>query len=206
MLVVVDYGMGNLRSVAKALERAGGRPVVSSTPADVARATQLVVPGVGAGPHAMQELRARGMLEPVRAHLRANKPYLGICLGLQLLFDRTDEAGGSDGLGILRGTVKKFTVAAPLKVPQIGWNRIARTAAAHNCPVLDGIPDNSFFYFVHSYYADPLDASVAATMTEYGRPFASAVWQGKLFATQFHPEKSQRLGLQLLENFLTRCR
>ena len=205
MLVVVDYGMGNLRSVAKALERVGGRPTVSSDPRDVARAEQLVLPGVGAGPQAMQELRTRKLVDPIVNHIRADKPYLGICLGLQLLFDRTEEAGGSEGLKTLRGTVKKFTSSAALKVPQIGWNRIARAPAAQDCPLFEGIPDGSFFYFVHSYYAEPLDATVTAATTDYGQAFASAVWRNRLFATQFHPEKSQRAGLKLLENFL-RCR
>ena len=205
MLVVVDYGMGNLRSVAKALERVGGRPVVSADPREVTRAEQLVVPGVGAGPQAMQELRQRRLVEPIVAHIRQHKPYLGICLGLQLLFDRTEEAGGSDGLGVLRGTVKKFQSSPELKVPQIGWNRIIRTPAARACPFLDGIPEDSFFYFVHSYYAEPVEPAVTAATTSYGGAFTSAVWRDTLFATQFHPEKSQRLGLQLLENFL-RCR
>ena len=206
MLVVVDYGMGNLRSVSKALERVGGKPAVSSNPADVQRARQLVVPGVGAGPQAMQEVCSRGLAEPIRQHIQAGKPYLGICLGLQLLFDRTDEAGGSEGLKILRGTVRRFPAAPGLKVPQIGWNRIARVERARRCPLFHDVPDGSFVYFVHSYFAEPQEDDVTATTTEYGRPFASAVWRDQLFATQFHPEKSQRVGLQLLANFVTRCR
>ena len=206
MLVVVDYGMGNLRSVSKALERAGGQPIVSSDPAVVRQARQLVVPGVGAGPQAMQELRARGLIEPIVEHVRQGKPYLGICLGLQLLFDRTEEAGGSEGFQLVHGTVRRFESSAQLKVPQIGWNRVTQDAQARACPLFHNVPDGSFFYFVHSYYADPQGADMIAATTDYGRPFVSAVWRDNLYATQFHPEKSQRLGLQLLSNFLMRCR
>lgn len=205
MLVVVDYGMGNLRSVAKALERAGGTPQVSSDPKDILKADQLVVPGVGAGPQAMAELRSRGLIEPIRAHIKSGKPYLGICLGLQLLFDRIEEGGGSDGFGVLPGTVRRFTPTAQRKVPHIGWNRIARTQSARTCPLFDGIPDQSFVYFVHSYFADPMERTVASMVTDYGENFASAIWRDNIYATQFHPEKSQRIGLRLLENFLTRC-
>lgn len=205
MLVVVDYGMGNLRSVAKALEAAGGRPTVSSDPGVVAQATQLVVPGVGAGPHAMQELTARGLIQPIVDHIRQSKPYLGICLGLQLLFERTDEGTGSPTLGVLPGTVKRFAVTK-LKVPQIGWNRVTRTPAGRTCPLFAGLEDGEFFYFVHSYYAAPAQAQVASATTDYGGDFTSAVWYNRVFATQFHPEKSQRAGIRLLQNFLTQCR
>ncbi len=205
MLVVVDYGMGNLRSVAKALEHVGGSPRVSSDPALIQRARQLVVPGVGAGPQAMAELRARQLIQPILGHIAQDKPYLGICLGLQLLFERTDEGEGSACLSVLRGTVRRFAASAHLKIPQIGWNRVTRTPQAQACPLLTDIPDGSFFYFVHSYYAEPAAPDVAATTTLYGQPFVSAIWRGNLLATQFHPEKSQRVGLQLLQNFVTRC-
>jgi imidazole glycerol-phosphate synthase subunit HisH len=205
MLVVVDYGMGNLRSVAKALERAGAAPRVSAEPADVARATTLVVPGVGAGPQAMRELQARRLVDPILQHVQQGKPYFGICLGLQLLFDTTEEQEGSETLHVLRGTVRRFQPAnASLKVPHIGWNCV-QYATTPICPLFDGIPNGSYFYFVHSYYADPTEAGIVASTTDYDSAFASAVWRERMFATQFHPEKSQELGLRVLRNFVQQC-
>jgi len=204
MIVVVDYGMGNLRSVSKALESLGASVRVSDQPDDVAKAEQLILPGVGAGPAAMRELSARKLVEPIKAAIAAGRPYLGICLGLQLLFDRSEEGEGVAGLGVLAGSVRRFA-SNGLKVPHMGWNQIRPQAAGGrrqgNCPLLKGIEDGSFFYFVHSYYADPADRSVVALEADYGGPFAAMVWRGNLYATQFHPEKSQALGLTLLKNF-----
>ena len=204
MIVVVDYGMGNLRSVSKALESLGAAVHVSADPADVARADKLILPGVGAFPAAMRELSARGLVEPIKAAIGAGTPYLGICLGLQLLFERSDEGEGAAGLGILAGAVRRFAINGnpALKIPHMGWNQVERSPAGAACPVLRGIPDGSFVYFVHSYYADPVDRGAVALETEYGGRFASMVWRDRLFATQFHPEKSQSVGLALLKNFL----
>lgn len=202
MIVVIDYGMGNLRSVSKALEALGADVTVSSRPDEVARADKLILPGVGAFGAAMEELAARKLLDPIRRSLADGKPYLGICLGLQLLFETSEENPGVPGLGILPGRVRRFETNghADLKVPHIGWNQV--TTGRGGCPLLAGIPEGSFFYFVHSYYADPADRSLVSLETDYGTRFASMVWRGKLFATQFHPEKSQALGLRLLKNFI----
>jgi glutamine amidotransferase len=208
MLVVVDYGMGNLRSVSKALESLGAAVRVSGDPADVERAKKVVLPGVGAFPAAMRELASRKLVEPIKAAIAAGTPYLGICLGLQLLFERSEEGEGAEGLGVLSGRVRRFVPnGAALKVPHMGWNQVTRTQDAGRrtqdaCPILRGIQDGSFVYFVHSYYGEPADRSVVALETEYGTPFASMVWRGNLFATQFHPEKSQVVGLTLLKNFV----
>ena len=207
MVVIVDYGMGNLRSVSKALEALGAPVRVSSDPHEVARAEKLILPGVGAFPAAMRELAARQLIDPIKAAIASHKPYLGICLGLQLLFEGSDEGEGAKGLGVLEGTVNRFSVnGSPLKVPHMGWNQIQRQATSDKrqgtCPVLAGISDGSFVYFVHSYYAQPKDRSVVTLETEYGGRFASMVWRRNLYATQFHPEKSQAVGLQLLKNFI----
>ena len=205
MIVVIDYGMGNLRSVSKALESLGAPVRVTSDPGEVAAASKMILPGVGAFGAAMDELRRRQLVEPIKAAIAAGKPYLGICLGLQLLFEHSEE-GNTDGLGVLRGAVKRFPAGTDLKVPHMGWNQVQRQATSAkrqgSCPLLAGIPEGSYFYFVHSYYGAPLDRSVVALETEYGTRFASMVWKDRLFATQFHPEKSQSLGLKLLKNFV----
>jgi len=207
MITIVDYGMGNLRSVAKALEQVGARATVTSDPRDVERAGKIILPGVGAMPAAMRELAARRLVEPITVALAAGKPYLGICLGLQVLFERSEEGEGAEGLGILRGVVRRFsfnsqltTHNSHLKIPHMGWNQVDKGRG--ECPLLKGIPEGSFFYFVHSYYADPLDRSLVALESEYGARFTAMIWRDNLFATQFHPEKSQALGLQLLRNFI----
>jgi glutamine amidotransferase len=197
-VIVVDYGMGNLRSVSKALESLGASVRVSSKPADVAAAERVVLPGVGAFPAAMRELAARGLVEPIKAAIASARPYLGICLGLQLLFERSEEGDGGPGLGVLQGTVRRFA-GQGLKVPHIGWNQVSARA---DCPLMWGVPHGSFVYFVHSYYGEPADRAVVAGETEYGGRFASLLWRDRLFATQFHPEKSQAIGLKLLKNFL----
>jgi len=199
MIVVIDYGMGNLRSVSKALESLGASVQVSSDPHDVERADQLILPGVGAFSAAMRELAARGLIEPLKGAIASGKPYLGICLGLQLLLEESDEGKDARGLGVLAGRVPRFSVNG-LKVPHMGWNQVRRGRG--DCPLLKGIDDESYFYFVHSYYADPSDRSVVALETDYGVRFVSMVWRGNLFATQFHPEKSQANGLKLLKNFV----
>jgi glutamine amidotransferase len=207
--VVIDYGMGNLRSVSKALETLGAEVRVSSDPQEVAAADKLILPGVGAFPAAMTELTRRGLVGPIKSAITAGTLYLGICLGLQLLFEVSDEGGGEQaGFGLLRGRVRRFPVngAAGLKIPHMGWNQVQRPVSIDErpggCPLLSGVADGSFFYFVHSYYAEPADRGVVALETDYGGRFVSMVQQGNVYATQFHPEKSQALGLQLLKNFL----
>ncbi len=218
MIVIVDYGMGNLRSVQKALERIGHPAEVSSRPEDVARADRLVVPGVGAFGDAMQAIRDRGLVAPIREFAAAGRPFLGICLGLQVLFEESEEVaeapveveatrGGPlpQGLGLMAGRVVRFArrvVEQGLKVPHMGWNAVE---AVGDSPLLAGMPSGGlYFYFAHSYHADPADGEVVAARTDYGGYFASAVASGNLMATQFHPEKSQAAGLRLLENFATR--
>ncbi|MBI3864325.1 MAG: imidazole glycerol phosphate synthase subunit HisH [Planctomycetia bacterium] len=198
MIQIVDYGMGNLRSVQKAFEKLSVPAAICTNPADIESCEKLVLPGVGAFRDAIAELRRQGFVEPIKAHLAADKPFLGICLGLQLLFDVSYEDGTWEGLGALPGKVVRFPESPDLKVPHMGWNRVA---AADGCPIFAGIPPESFFYFVHSYYVVPEDPAVVAGRTEYGETFASVVQRGNLFATQFHPEKSQKFGLQLLTNF-----
>jgi glutamine amidotransferase len=214
MIVVIDYGMGNLRSVSKALEMLGASVRVSSDPRDVAAASKLILPGVGAFGAAMEELSRRQLIEPIKEVINAGKPYLGICLGLQLLFERSEEGGRVPGLGVLKGEVKRFSFnshltphTSHLKVPHMGWNQVTSgqwsvVSGQKTCPLLKDIPNGSFFYFVHSYYGVPQDRSVVALETEYGARFASMVWKDRLYATQFHPEKSQTVGLKLLKNFV----
>jgi imidazole glycerol-phosphate synthase subunit HisH len=198
MIVIVDYQMGNLRSVQKAFERVGHAAAVTSDPAIIAQASKLVLPGVGAFADAMSELKRRELVGPIRAAIEAGKPFLGICLGLQLLFDRSYEDGIFEGLGILSGEVRKFEVPSEYKVPHMGWNVVDWRRRP---PIFAGLAEGCHFYFVHSYYVVPADAGVVAGVAAYPDPFCAAVWRDNLFATQFHPEKSQSAGLSVLKNF-----
>ena len=206
MIAIIDYGMGNLRSVQKAFETVGHRAVVTRDPHAIADAGHVVLPGVGAFADCMANLEQYSLVEPIRQAIASGKPFLGICLGLQLLFTESEEFGLHKGLGLLSGRVKKFPFgngqAAPtdvrLKVPHMGWNGVAVQRTA---PPLRGIVSGEHFYFVHSYYVEPQDRSVAATMTDYGMPFVSSVWRDNIFACQFHPEKSQAAGLRIVKNF-----
>lgn len=198
-ITIVDYQMGNLRSVQKALEHLGFQPHITSDPHEIAAAQKLILPGVGAFGDAMSELRKRGLVEPLLEAIEVGKPFLGICLGLQLLFDLGREGGEHAGLGILSGTVERFPQPAGMKVPHMGWNQVEE--AAENCPLMRGIEPNAYFYFVHSYYVVPIDPELVWLRCEYGEAFCAAVWRDNLFAVQFHPEKSQRDGLQMLQNF-----
>jgi len=217
VIAIVDYGMGNLRSVQKALERIGQQAEITDKPERVAAADRLVVPGVGAFGDAMSALRSRNLVEPIREFCASGRPYLGICLGLQVLFDESEEAPGltgvtapatgsmEQGLGIVPGRVVRFPASVTklgLKVPHMGWN-IVRPVA--DSPLFDGVPDEgAYFYFAHSYYVDPIDVNVVVGRTEHGVVFTSAVGVGNIHGTQFHPEKSQAAGLAMLENFATR--
>jgi glutamine amidotransferase len=197
-IVIVDYGMANLRSVQKAFERLGHAAVISGEPEEVASADKLVLPGVGAFRDAIARLLEAGLARPVRDHLRANKPFFGICLGLQLLFTVSHEDGLYEGLDFFPGEVVRFPDEPGLKVPHMGWNqlRIIREA-----PPLAGLPADPSVYFVHSYYPVPRDPGIIAAETDYPTPFTSAVWHDNVFATQFHPEKSQKVGLHMLRRF-----
>jgi glutamine amidotransferase len=202
-IVIIDYGMGNLRSVQKAFEQVGCHAVVTADPAVAAKAEKLVLPGVGAFRDCMRNLTDGGFVAPIKAHIDAGKPFLGICLGLQLLFTESEEFGRHQGLGIVPGRVVRFPDGArqggeSLKVPHMGWNRIAIRRPA---PLFRGVADASFVYFVHSYYVVPDDPAVIATETGYGRTFCSSIWRDNVMATQFPPEKSQAVGLQMLKNF-----
>ncbi len=198
MIGIVNYGMGNLRSVQKALERVGAAARILDHPEEIAAVKKLVLPGVGAFGDASDSVHRGGWAEPLLEHLRGDRPFLGICLGLQLLFDGSAEAEGKPGLGFLSGRCERFAPSG-LKVPHMGWNQV--DFAGGENPLLSGVDSGAFAYFVHSYYPAPAEPSVVATTTDYGEPFCSSVRLGRVFATQFHPEKSQRVGLRILQNF-----
>ncbi|MFO0706258.1 MAG: imidazole glycerol phosphate synthase subunit HisH [Nitrospira sp.] len=198
MIAIIDYGMGNLRSVHKAFEAVGHQAVVTRDLHVIGDASHVVLPGVGAFGDCMANLQQYDLNESVRTAIRSGKPFLGICLGLQLLFTESEEFGLHKGLDIVPGRVRRFVPESRLKVPHMGWNQVNMQRA---CPVFDGIPDGSNWYFVHSYFVDPSDRQVAATTTTYGIPFVSSIWKNNVVACQFHPEKSQRVGLRLIKNF-----
>jgi glutamine amidotransferase len=197
-IVIVDYGMANLRSVQKAFEKVGHPAAISGDPNRVAEADKVVLPGVGAFRDAIARLHEVGLAEPILAHLRAGKPFFGVCLGLQLLFTTSHEDGTYRGLDYFPGEVVRFPHSPGLKVPHMGWNqlRVCRPA-----PPLADLPPDPSVYFVHSYYVVPRDPSLTAAETDYPTPFTSSIWHENVFATQFHPEKSQRVGLQMLRRF-----
>ena len=198
MISIVDYGMGNLRSVQKAFEKLGAAAQIVTRPDEILAAEKLVLPGVGAFRDAIHELQRQELVEPIKAHIHADKAFLGICLGLQMLFDVSYEDGEWAGLGVLPGRVVKFAENPELKVPHMGWNQLEVVGEPR---LLAEIPRDSYFYFVHSYFVEPVDAGVIAARTDYGQRFVSMIARGNLFATQFHPEKSQSVGLRLLNNF-----
>lgn len=203
VISIVDYGMGNLRSVQKAFEHVGAEARIVSTVREVTEAEKLVLPGVGAFRDAIAHLRDQGLIEPLREVAASGRPFLGICLGLQLLFDVSYEDGEYHGLGIVPGRVVRFDFRqsgfeSELKIPHMGWNQLRWQ---RQCPLLAGLESGEYAYFVHSYYVEPVDPSVICGITDYGHTFTSMIWTGNLYATQFHPEKSQRAGLRMLRNF-----
>ena len=200
MIALLDYGAGNVRSVQKALTAAGGDVQLVPNPGTVAQADAVVLPGVGAFDDCINAMQRQELFEAARAFISTGKPFLGICVGYQALFEKSEEFNScAAGLGIFEGSVVRFP-DAEVKVPQIGWNEVQFSKL--DCPILQDIESGSHFYFVHSYYPQPKDESIVATRTEYGVDFVSAVWRDNVFATQFHPEKSQKVGLQLLTNFV----
>jgi glutamine amidotransferase len=199
MIAIIDYGMGNLRSVQKGFERMGHEAVVTSDAKAILNASKVVLPGVGAFPDCMRNLEQFGLIDAVRTSISSGKPFLGICLGLQLLFTESEEFGISKGLDIIKGRVVRFKLKdSALKIPHMGWNSISIKRRA---PALVDVPDNSHVYFVHSFHVVPEDKSVIATTTDYGIEFVSSVWKDNILAVQFHPEKSQALGLSILKRF-----
>ena len=201
-LAVIDYGAGNLPNVVRALTHIGAPLTVTSDPTVVANATAIVLPGVGATRDTMEQLTQRGLVPVIRDAIRRGVPFLGICVGMQVLLTDSLEFGHHECLGVISGTVRRFP-AEDLKVPQIGWNEVYATPTLSNHPLYDGIPDGSDFYFVHSYYCDVIDPAIVAGTTTYGASFPSILMRDTLVAAQFHPEKSGALGLRFLRNFVT---
>jgi glutamine amidotransferase len=197
MMVIVDYGAGNLRSVANAIAKLGYQPRITSDPAEVLKAQAVILPGVGAAADTMASLERLKLANPIRQLVAQGRPFLGVCIGLQVLFTSTEEGGGRECLGIIPGRVRRLP--SGLKIPHMGWNQVRQTIAH---PVFEGIPDEANFYFVHSYYVEPEDRSLVAGETEYGVRLCSVIARGKLIATQFHPEKSGEIGIRLYDNFI----
>ena len=197
MITIIDYGAGNLRSVVNAVSRLGYEANVTTSPAEVLKAQAVILPGVGAAADTMANLRQHGLDIPIRQFIAEGKPFLGVCIGMQVLLSDTEEGGNHQCLGIIPGAVRKFPPG--LKVPHIGWNQL-KQKIEH--PVFEGIADGANFYFVHSYYVEPDDRGVVAGETEYGLPFCSVVARDNLIATQFHPEKSGEVGLKIYDNFI----
>jgi glutamine amidotransferase len=201
VIALIDYGSGNLRSVHKALLKVGANVRLVRTPGEIGDARAMVLPGVGAFDDCINALRKQELLEAARSFIGSGRPFLGICVGYQALFEKSEEFNScAAGLGVFRGSVVRFSERDGLKIPQIGWNQLETINA--QCPLFRGIGEGSYVYFVHSFFPRPDDPSIVATRTNYGERFASSVWRDNVFATQFHPEKSQKVGLQLLRNFV----
>tara|TARA_B100000959_G_scaffold175249_1_gene183497 strand:+ start:3689 stop:4306 length:618 start_codon:yes stop_codon:yes gene_type:complete len=201
MIALLDYGAGNLRSVEKALRFVGGDVRLVESPDGMKDASAVVLPGVGAFDDCVNAMHRQELLEASLQFIKSGRPFLGICVGYQAMFERSEEFDSSAaGLGLFAGRVVRFPDDQGLKIPQIGWNQIEIVQS--ECPIFNGIENGSYVYFVHSFYPQPEDDSIAACRTTYGVNFVSAVWQGNIFATQFHPEKSQKVGLKILENFV----
>jgi glutamine amidotransferase len=204
MIGLIDYGAGNLRSVEKALVKVGANVRIVRKPEELEGVKGIVLPGVGAFDDCVNALHRQGLFQPVKDLISSGMPYLGICLGYQVLFERSEEFNSrAEGLSIFKGNVVRFSSKPEYKIPQIGWNQVE--IVNKDCPMYRNIPDKSYFYFVHSYYPKPEDLSIVATWTDYADRFPSSIWNDNVFAVQFHPEKSQHVGLKLLGNFVQFC-
>jgi glutamine amidotransferase len=201
VIAVIDYGMGNIHSVKKALELCGANVLVTNNPKEITSCKKIILPGVGAFDDAMLELEKQGLALVIKNEIKRKKPFLGICLGMQLLFERSEEAKVKKGLGILKGEVKKFPKGS-FKVPHMGWNQIKFNS---QCPIFKDMADNPYLYFCHSYYPVPKDKKVTAAECDYGFNFTAGVWQENVYGVQFHPEKSQSAGLKIIDNFAKLC-
>lgn len=202
MIAIVDYGMGNLKSVTNAFLKLGADVTITRDKGEIERANAVVLPGVGAFGRCIENLKAFDLFDFIKELLKDNKRYLGICLGMQILFESSEEAPGVEGMGFIKGAVPRFR--SDVKVPHMGWNSVE--IVAKGSEIFEGIRNHEYFYFVHSYYSQPKEEGVIATTTPYGVNFASSVLKGNLFACQFHPEKSQKAGLRLLQNFINSCK
>jgi imidazole glycerol-phosphate synthase subunit HisH len=201
VIALLDYGSGNLRSVHKSLLKVGADVRIVQRSDEIGDASAMVLPGVGAFDDCINALRKQELLEAARDFIQTGKPFLGICVGYQALFERSEEFNScAVGLGVFKGSVVRFTEKPGLKIPQIGWNQL--DIVQTGCPLYRDIASGSYVYFVHSFFPQPVDAGIVATRTDYGGNFASSIWRDNVFATQFHPEKSQKVGLQLLQNFV----
>lgn len=200
MITIIDYGTGNLKSVYNAFKYLDAEAKVCEGPEDIERAEKIVLPGVGSSKDAMNGLSERGLIDPLLRNVEKGKPFLGICLGLQLLFERSEESGGCDCLKLVEGSVRLFPKEKGIKVPQIGWNTVKITKK--DCPIFKGIDSESYFYFVHSYYCENKELDSTSGVTEYGLEYTSSFWRDNIFAVQFHPERSQEKGLKILRNFI----
>jgi imidazole glycerol-phosphate synthase subunit HisH len=198
MITIIDYGMSNIRSVQKAFEHVGHEAIVTSRPEVIDQATQVVLPGVGAFADCMRNLKRKKLIDPILRAIKSKKPFMGICLGFQVLFEESEEFGNHKGLGVFPGKVVPLKPTKKHKVPHMGWNRIRKEK---RIPLLADIPEGSYFYFVHSYYVVPKDTDLIVTKTDYGKDFCSSIIKDNLFACQFHPEKSQELGLKVIKAF-----
>jgi imidazole glycerol-phosphate synthase subunit HisH len=212
MIAIIDYGMGNLGSVAKAFKAIGANINVIQNPKDLNKADKIVLPGVGAFRDCMLSLKKLKLDTALIENVKTGKPYLGLCLGMQILFETSEEGGKTKGLGILKGKIVRFnfklntqySILNTLKIPHMGWNTIVPRPTSHvpRCKLLQNVPDDAWMYFVHSYYSVPEDKTVIAATTDYGMDFCSMIWKDNIYATQFHPEKSQQMGMKILENFI----
>jgi glutamine amidotransferase len=201
MIALLDYGSGNLRSVHKALLKVGADVRIAQRPEEMCDARGVVLPGVGAFDDCIHAMEKQALLEECRQFIKSGRPFLGICVGYQALFEKSEEFNScAAGLGVFQGNVVRFSNGNGLKIPQIGWNQLEIVQLG--CPLFQGVENGSYVYFVHSFFPKPADCSIVATKTNYGETFASCVWKDNVFATQFHPEKSQKVGLQLLKNFV----
>lgn len=201
MIALLDYGSGNLRSVHKSLLKVGAQVTLAKSPAEIGDCRAMILPGVGAFDDCINAMQRQGLLQAAREFIQTGRPFLGICVGYQALFEKSEEFNScAAGLGVFGGKVVRFPTQNGLKVPQIGWNQIQ--IIKKDCPLYRDIAEGSYVYFVHSFYPQPTQPDIVATRTEYGESFASSIWRDNVFATQFHPEKSQKVGLQLLKNFV----